>query len=1262
MTSQITRINIHPPASDEEFERAVTQISRLYFRSDTFKRYGRSGQSQYGIDIRGLRDGEPNDVIVLQIKCRGIGKSEPKDELTKSVRAAVKRGINFKEFIYCTSAARDTALQDEAHAMTLELAASFSGEKRLVQVWDWSELEEMAHDDTRIMAVLSRNPDLISPLSDLEFRKKLLQSSQIELPVNEDASAQEDNSPNQVLIDHIRGYVHTRPSQALRELDGLTDGSRQLTTTERSRIHALRGHANRAIGNNENAFTQFKNAYELTPLREPTIANYAWALAYKSKYADFEALVRRGLDRYPESEIIGLRTVEVLKNDDLLPKALRDTYLVKLAYHNNALDAMSPEQALASARYLNDINPTDFNSRMALADALMNAVISKPEVNAFADMGAGSRAKLQESVGLYESLWKETVEDTDRDVEVSASLTCNYMLALRTQGRAKDAIPIGMAALSRTTDKIAVSERLLLFKLDLGDETIDEFLEMIGDDHLSPEMQLRLSAGAGQWNKVIDLIESDTLIHEDLDAGFLRGLRTVAEVNLLPSSQKEEALEALSSTPSENARELTLWAQLARNLGRFDLAELHLEEAARRAGGVPSEVVRMSIVSEAMAQDHKEIIYKYLADFVDYQRDSDVLRALVRIAAYEYPPRKRSTDVISKLAPFLADQTPYLHWRSIYHQQRGEWKEASKLLTDLSKRRSHLGDWFNLYRCARALSDDSKAESLVRRSDLEDMEASPTELIQTAWMLKRHHQGARALAFGLRAIRDPRGQESSNVTAKFSTLIFHPPAVEIEATPVVAEGAFVRLSKTSSNATLEGVVGANRDFPWARRLDPKDKRISAAMGLQVNNDFTIEGVASQTWRITEILPEPVRIARFYSSEHEHLFENPSIFMIDAPAGDIDPYLRMIRETGAADDALVETIFESAIPLSFVADQHDCSSLRIVGKIRARGKNIPTTTGFSDTKASGERVARFAKNGIVLDELTVFTAAEMELLPQLKERFGTLFLPSLVMIPLKERLELQSMHEGEAMSLDAIDGQLYRDVQSAEEHKNGIQRLKQLIQTVENECDVIEVVFPDPSEMPEALGLLIDIAPTVAGSIQLAKQKNVPLLSDDGHLRAWAAGLEKIEGFWLNSAIAILHEDGVIDKAELVDLSAQLSGRQHRHHWITSELLCSAYDLRDETLGMERFRQLYSELGGATASVNSHCAIIARVCDHILRTDDVHNQAMRACRDLIHQCLHDARGQRLRDWILHLSSVLPSAAGAILQAYYIGHFVSLWDES
>jgi len=484
--------------------------------------------------------------------------------------------------------------------------------------------------------------------------------------------------------------------------------------------------------------------------------------------------------------------------------------------------------------------------------------------------------------------------------------------------------------------------------------------------------------------------------------------------------------------------------------------------------------------------------------------------------------------------------------------------------------------------------------------------------------------------------------------------------VEIKPTPHVIEGAFIRLVKNSSNTTLEGVIGSDRDYPWARRLDSKDKRITAAMGLLENDEFTIEGVSPQTWRVTEILPEPVRIAQFYSSEHEHLFKDSSIFVIDSPSGSIDPFLRMIREAGAADDALVETIFESAIPLSFVADQHDCSALRIAGKIRSKGKDIPTGTGASGEKALGERVARKTKAGLVFDEMTMFNAAELGMLSLLREQFGTLYVPSIALVPLKERLEMQSMHEGEAMSLDAIDGQVYRDIRSAEEHAEGVSDLQELIRSVERQCEVVDVVFPNPDDLPDAFGHLIEIAPTVASTIELAKQKAVPILSDDANMRAWAMGLEKIEGFWLNSTLCILRNEGMIDATKHVELSARLSGRQHKHHWITGDLLCEAYDDCEAELGEAYYRQLYSELGGPTACVSSHSRIVARVCEHVLEADTGH-VGLRACRDLIDQCLSDARGERLQDWIHALSTLLPDTATDLLRAYCVGHFVHLWDE-
>lgn len=1272
MASQITRTHIARPTSDVEFERALTRIARLRYASDSFQRYGRKGQAQHGIDVRGFRQNSSDDLLVLQGKCRNPGVFEKEGTLSDSVRQAIAASLKFREFIFCTTAARDTKLQDEAVAMTQELANQFPGENRLVIVWDWDELEEMAHDDVRIYQVLERDPRLSIPLTDLDRRGGMRSGQVVATATGIDTAGspiddKDEDGPNGAVLAHIGKTVLRRPRQAMDALDALADGSQNLSLSEQSRRHALRGHAFRAMGRENEAQDAFRAAYALTPDREGSIANYAFVLASEGKMGELRGLMERGLAIHPESETIALRGVEGLGTDEFVPENLRDSFFVRLARHMQRNGTDSPESLLKSARDLLAIRPTDPNAREALADALLQSVLDAPAVQAFAQMDEAQRQRLDEAIDLYASLWTDLVEDSDTEMRIAEALSCNYMLALRLRGDLDAAIDIGTVALPRTHTPQAVAERLLMCRIDRGDTELEGLTDQLDDKPLAQDMRLRLAAATGRWDDVVVMLDELDSVGEATEQGFRDGLRTLAEIRALPAEGRKTAIADLKSRSSTDPREICLWAQLARNEGAFDIAETLLDRAAACVPDTPSDVVRLSVASEAIAQQNTELVYKLLQDFVDYHRDSDLLRGLVRFAAYDYPPRKRGAQVMDRLNDVLGDRLPYLQWRAVFHQQRGEWDIARRLLNRLRTMRSHLSDWYGLYRCAVHLRESARAEALAHQNDLEDMAGDAVDLMRTASILKRHGAGDRALAFGLRAIRDPEGQRSSAVTAHYTTLVMHPPGLDVPVGTTVEPGAYVKLTRDGSDTVLEGIIGGEQDRPWGPRLEPFDRRIAPLMGESVGASIEIDSAGGiQTWRVTEVLPEFLRIARYYASQHEHVFEDARIFTIETVDGDVDPVLRMIREQGAADDALVQTILGQAMPLAFVADQHGMTSLRVAAKLVARGRDLPTTRGFPELHDRAVQVALNARHGVVLDELTVVTAAELGLLPALKARFGSLHIPSVALYGLREHLELKSMDEGEAMSIDAVNGQLYRHIRSAEDYARDVGALKDTLRAIDELCEVEEVIFPDPktqSGKPDVLSYLIDIAPSVAGCLVLAHQRGVPLLSEDGHLRAWAEGLCSVPGFWLNTALTILAEDEEIKTAELVRASACLSARGHRHHWVTTQLLRDAFDLRSSHETDWMFDQLCTELGGPAASIPSHSAIVARVCAHALEFAPSHVEALRVCTKLFSLCFGQERGARLREWILTLYKFLPSGpATKCLESYCAGHFVDLWDEA
>ena len=97
------------PQDEDEFENIVRDALCLRFSDPSFKRYGRGGQQQHGID--GFADSSgPNAGVAWQATLQHAGAlSKLKRDLEKLDRSS----LPVRHLLYCVGMSRDARLQDE---------------------------------------------------------------------------------------------------------------------------------------------------------------------------------------------------------------------------------------------------------------------------------------------------------------------------------------------------------------------------------------------------------------------------------------------------------------------------------------------------------------------------------------------------------------------------------------------------------------------------------------------------------------------------------------------------------------------------------------------------------------------------------------------------------------------------------------------------------------------------------------------------------------------------------------------------------------------------------------------------------------------------------------------------------------------------------------------------------------------------------------------------------------------------------------------
>ncbi|MCY4399765.1 MAG: hypothetical protein OXE96_10555, partial [Gemmatimonadetes bacterium] len=138
--SEYTAMQISKPSDEQAFERCNEILWRCILGDHSVQLHGRRGQEQHGVDLTGLRDGQPESIVGVQCKLKSEGQ-----RLTESeVRAEVEKALTFSpplsEYIIVTTAPDDEKTQNFARQLSISVSEN-RGRPLKIRVLGWGSLE-----------------------------------------------------------------------------------------------------------------------------------------------------------------------------------------------------------------------------------------------------------------------------------------------------------------------------------------------------------------------------------------------------------------------------------------------------------------------------------------------------------------------------------------------------------------------------------------------------------------------------------------------------------------------------------------------------------------------------------------------------------------------------------------------------------------------------------------------------------------------------------------------------------------------------------------------------------------------------------------------------------------------------------------------------------------------------------------------------------------------------------------------------------------
>lgn len=452
---------------------------REILKDPSAQRYGRRGQRQHGVDIVGLRNRAPNQVVGIQCKLKGQGTSIEEQEIRDEVKKALGFRPHLAEFVIVTTAPDDAKLQ----TLALELSGSATNAREIdlkvkkdlkVSVFGWGSLER---EILRYPEALKAFDPSHTPWGERLEQHHDVINTKLDTILNMVTAPQTinpelDNTAIQTVLDRqISDYAETIHNDPETALDLLRKLQQRLddTTPEhvRYRVAANIAACQLELGQQEVAAQGLVAAYDLAPDDPKAVANKAFGLLLQEDWAALRAFAEPLLLVYPNNATLAACYIHGLIDDkattnplDHIPKATHGTAAVAEAHVRWLMDRGEHGVWWDVAMAAHETHPDNVGLKELCASALLERAIDTSKTFDYQPLTNVEREETQTAIGIYETLWPEIRDCSHHVRSERSSVPINLMSAYRMLDQSEKAIEVGTDALVRFPDDVTIREQL----------------------------------------------------------------------------------------------------------------------------------------------------------------------------------------------------------------------------------------------------------------------------------------------------------------------------------------------------------------------------------------------------------------------------------------------------------------------------------------------------------------------------------------------------------------------------------------------------------------------------------------------------------------------------------------------------------------------------------------------------------------------------------------------------------------------------------
>ena len=1284
--SALAATQIPKPSDEQAFERASVVLWRALLQDPNVHRNGRRGQRQNGVDLCGIRNGDPTHHVGIQCKLKGDGH-----ELTdKEVREEVAKALTFtpplREYFIITTAPDDVAMQELARKLTT--AQHAEGRNLLIYVWGWNTLEERIseHAEARKefdpeygpfseqilegVARISISQDDIrveigSGHAEITARLSRIEQSLLVTPGDTTSAAGTLEAHLDADIDAYRDMANAgRPRTALGLFEILLQRIKD-TASGRIlfRVKANIGSCLYALGEDNKAAEILAEAYRHAPTEPKAIANNALSLLLQRKWREALSFCVANLGVDPTNEWLAGYLVqaarfipEVSDPLDLVPDAIKTSAPVvigRVEYLRRRPDAREWRDAAnaALAQFPDDTHARQFAAEADLDEILTSEIYRRQRL-----FNAGDRDRLQAAANVFLSQWNIAKSSEGVIRPETAAICGNLIVALHTLDDFSRAIEIAREALTIAPNDAELGTRIAAAAIDARDEDLAQ--RALTNLQTGPDravLSFRLYAAQNNFvelerlwkNQFSEVPESERKIVAT--AGRLAAIKNENPENV------REKIEVVSEEASEDPRSGIVVAEFARREGFEDIAESSYRRALACINLESHVAARMMVAMHAAERGDWRNVADLLDGHVCEDHDSEELRTLARAHVNDTPIRHRAIRFFERLPRSVRDLPVFLHAEGLLHFNRGALGPAESALRKAIKADPHLTNVLALFSALRRSDRRKEIGKVLKSLDCEAVRGTPGQKMLLAQELWVDGQRDRALQFAYNVLESARSDPEAALRY-FGLLMLDPTGRAIPRLKCVNVDSWVRLVGENGEQNAFLIVDGD-DRPADGVITPKHPIAAAALGLKCGDEFSVRVAFGNDfcWKISEIKHKYLHALHDIMENFQTRFPDAQgIYRLTFREGDVRPALDQIRKTSERNRELANLYLLQHLPMAVVASHLGGDVVGFAGYIRSLGFNIETCVGTEpERRAAREFIVKRSSNGATLDTYTAWTVATLDAFDVITAVFGKVTVAQSTIDELRILRDKDEFGGGRSMTVAWRDGQFFREELSKADIAARRDFISTQIHKIQRACAVEPGVSPDsPNEL--ASFLTDSFGAYVLDAVNLADADRL-LVSEDLYFRQLAKATNDVDSVWLQPILDHALSQGYISRERCVDLTVKLAWRRHSHISIDPTTLMTAL-ADDQSDDLQNFRELTEFIGTRSADMRSHLSVVSDFLGSVWRSTQAPDlKVMRATGILLERLIRF----RQNDWTTILSFLTGSSnLDDYIEGWITGHFLDV----